>query len=389
MHIVECGGMPEKSIVRRSWGFNALPISVLLVSALAAGALSMLPYALHTFSPDYRGLTVIRDKDYGNYLSRLQRALEGYPHEADNGITPIGSGIRGVQTAGLERIIGLLFGWTNVPAPKLAVPLTGLVMVFNIILVYIVFSSIGLRPWISIIATGAFVAVTFHGLGRVVHPGWSFLFMFGALAAFFRLQRTPTVAGAVCTGLLLGLLPFLYFWSWTYAWVVIACAFVLNAFVHAKEAPLRKRWDIVLLCSGVTLLITLPFVLTTTEILNHPIYSQVSLRASFLLQRTPESWPRSVLLITQCGLLLSLWKNEHRDFSYRAVVAFLLGAVVALHQNVLHNQVLMFSSHYYPHLLLSTTAAAAWSLSRSVREWRHWMIGGVAAVFLLAGVADY
>jgi len=364
-------------------------LSLVLLCAVIAGFLSVLPYVLHTFSPDFQGLTIMRDKDYANYDSRLQRVLVGYPEEASNAITPIGSGIEGLQVAGVEKVIGVLFGWIPVDAPTLSVIVTGVLTPLLFVLFYLLFTTLCFPKRWSLGMTLVLFSVMFHGLTRVVHPGWSFVPTIAALLAFFLFFRKPSVTHLLIGIFLLGLMPYIYFWSWTWSWAVVG-SFVLLSLFSGPDTNLLRRspFFMVLLALGI-LLLAVPFALQTISLFGNAIYPEVSIRASFLYQRFPESPVRSAFLLLQLAALFSLFKSYRSDWTYIAAVSFLLGIVLAMHQNVLHERVLMFASHYYPQLLISTTVCGAWVLLRRVWMPARIAVAGIAAVFLVAGVSDY
>lgn len=363
--------------------------TLVLLCAVCAGFLSALPYVEHVFSPQFRGLTVERDKDYANYDSRLERALRGYPAEASNAITPIGSGIEGLQVAGVEEVMGTLFSWTHLNGPTASVVITAILTPILFVLFYLLFTSLCFPPGWALSMTLLLFGIMFHGLTRVVHPGWSFLPTVGSLLAFFLLFQKPTPLRLLWSIALLGVMPYLYFWSWTFSWAVCGSAVLLSLFSSpAINLPRRSPLFFVLLTVGV-LLLAIPFVLQTLSLFGNALYPEVSIRASFLTQRTPESWIRTVLLLLQLAALASLWKQFRTDWSYIAVLSFLLGITLALHQNVLDDRVLMFASHYYPHLLIATTICGAWVLLRRVWMPVRLLVAGIACVFLAAGAYDY
>lgn len=358
-------------------------------AAVWVGFLTILPYVVHTFHPAYAGLTVTRDKDYGNYYSRLQRALDGYPEEAANAITAAGSGIKGMQTAGVEQFVGTVFGWTGISAAPLAVILTAIFTAMLFGLFVWLFREIGFDERWSLGMTVVLFAVMGHVLSRMPHPGWSFLPAIGSLIAFIRLWRRPGFNAALLAGLLLGVLPFLYFWHWTFVWAAVGCVVLFALGARPEDRLLvRHPWTSLLL-AAVTLVVALPFLLKTAALMADPLYPEVAVRASFLYERTPESWPRTILLIVQFITLASLWKTYRTDRSYLLALGMLGGIVLAMHQNVLHAKILMFASHFYPQLLLATIVAGAWVLTRQTDLVRRAVVAGIAAVFLLAGAWDY
>ena len=368
---------------------NRLSWKWVLFLAVLAGFLAVLPYIEHRFSSEFQGLTVIRDKDYANYYSRLERVLSGYPEEADNGITPIGSGIHGMQVAGMERIVGWLFGWTRLHAPELSVVVSGLFTVLLFLLFYRFFRVLRFSQKGSLGMTLLYFAIMLHGLSRVMHPGWSFVPTMMAFVAFYHFWQRPTVVWALLAGALLGLLPYLYFWSWTFCWASVGSLVLLSLFAPSPRARLIAHWPQALLAATITLLAALPFFLQTHQLFQDPLYAEVAIRASFLYQRTVESLPRTFLLLLQTLLLLSLFRRFRSQPAYLMCTSLLLGILLAMHQNVLHNKVLMFSSHFYPHLMIATLVAGAWAVVARAPRIRRLLIAGISTIFFLAAVYDY
>lgn len=358
-----------------------------LVVGLALGLLSAVPYLLRMQSPQYHGLPIIRDKDYGNYYSRLERALEGHFDQADNGITPIGSNVHGMQEAGMETIIAVLFGWLGLRAPVLSIIITMLLTPLSFLLFYGVLRAVDIPKRFALVTACVYYGVLFHVVTRVMHPGWSFVPTLLTLIVILLFFRVPSFATAIVAGLLLGNLPYLYFWSFSFVWAVAGWLALLSVLQAGREkARLLSRLGVLVL---VTILVALPFFVHSVSVFSHPLYPEIAIRASFLYQRTPESWPRSILLALQCGLVLSLWKRQAHHGSYRAILALVLGLFIAMHQNVIHNRVLMFSSHFEPFLVLTTLVAAVWAWVHRVPRLKRYAIALIALLFLLGAAKDY
>src|SRR3989338_8637496 len=220
--------------------------------AITIGAISLVPYLLHPFSPKWNGLIVIRDKDYGNYYSRLERALSGHLAETSNAMTPVGSGIEGVQSSGMEQVVGLLLGWTGLPAPMVAVILMPLLAAGLFLLFYKLFLRMEFPPNSALAMTLVLFAVLFHVFTRHVQPGWSFLIAISALLATWHCWRTPSVLKAILAGILLGALPYIYFWHWTFAWASVA---VFTALALLQPRAKRPPLHIIGLTAAITLLV--------------------------------------------------------------------------------------------------------------------------------------
>jgi hypothetical protein len=350
--------------------------------------LALAPYVLHTFSSDFQGLTVIRDKDFANYDSRLERALKGHPSQASNGITPIEEGISGMQDAGLEQVVGTLFSWTGLDAVPLSVILSALATGFFTLLLHLFFRSLDFSAGSSFLMTSAYVIILFHVVSRVVHPGWSFLPVLGALMAAIAFSRRPTFLGAVVLGLLLAILPSVYFWGWSFVWCACAVSFFLTAlFDHDRERCRRFRHLLPVVVG--LLLLSLPVILRALTTLKGPLGEEVFTRASFIITRGVESPIRSLLLLMQSVLLLSLLPTFKKDASYRWASALLLGILLAMHQNLVHTKLLMFSSHFYPYVVLASLTAGGLVLRLPVDHVRRWIIAGISLLFLAGAAVDY
>jgi hypothetical protein len=368
---------------------HRVKMTTVCLCAVITGFLSMLPYVSHTFYPAFHGLTVERDKDYANYDSRLERALTGHPEEASNAITPIGSGLQGLQVAGVEEVTGALFSWTHLDGPTVSVIVTGLLTPLLFLLFYLLFVALCFPPRWALGMTLVLFGVMFHGLTRVVHPGWSFLPTIGALYVSFLFFQKPTVSRLILAIILLGLMPYIYFWSWTFSWAVVG-SFVLLSLFSSPQITILRRAPLFSILLGVgVLLLSIPFVLQTVSLFGNTLYPEVAIRASFLTQRFPESPIRSGLLVLQLLAMFSLFRRYRTDWSYLATLSFLLGITLAMHQNVIHQRVLMFASHYYPHLLIATTVCGAWVLLRKVWMPARVVVAGLSLVFLAAGMYDY
>lgn len=346
--------------------------------------MTLLAPILHRFHPAFQGFTVIRDKDYGNYYSRLERALLGHGEEATNAITPIGSGIEGVQSAGIEQVVGFLFGWTGLPAPTLAVVLAPFFMLVLFFLFYFLFRLLEFNSHWSLGMASVYFIILFHVVSRVVHPGWSFIPTIAALVSFLRFSKKPSLILALTTGVLLGILPYLYFWHWTFAWAVVGSAATLSLIVEKRKD--HAPWALLVF---VTLIVALPFFIHLIRLFGDPLYAEVALRGGFLTTRGVESVPRSVLLTVQTAFFLSLLSLYKGEWSYRAVLSLLLGILIAMHQNLFHGHLLMFSSHFYPHLVLSSLIAGGWVMLHRAPLLQRASIAGIAVLFLAGAAYDY
>lgn len=372
-------------------GFPRWPVrlSTLLLCMAVVSGLTALPYALHTLSPKYHGLIVMRDKDYANYYSRLERSLSGYPEEAENGITPVGSGIRGVQTAWMEHMLGMLFAWTGLSAPALSIGFTAVFTPFLFLLLFLLFCTIGLPGRTALAMTGGLFMIMFHGFSRVMHPGWSFVPTIAALLGTVIWARTQKRSMLLCAAILLGILPSIYFWHWTWSWATVAAFFGILACAHGRAFWQRRRTLDLLLALCLTLALSFPFALRTAMLIRDSRYPEVSIRASFLEQRYPESPTRSVLILIMLMALLTGWRRHKMTLQYSAPLALMLGVTIALHQNIVHAKVLMFASHYEPHMLIAAIAAFAALQLLPFPTIARWC-GSAAAVLLLAGgMYDY
>ncbi len=361
---------------------------IVFLFAIVFSLLAIFPYVVHTFSPSFQGFTVIRDKDFGNYYSRFERALTGHPGEAGNGITPVGSGITGMQDAGMEAAVGTLLSWTGLSAPPLAVIVSALLTGVSFFLLYSLFLLLGFSHRLSLLVSSTYYFILLHVVSRVVHPGWSLVIALLALLLFLDFSRRPTFLRALLSGLLLALLPYVYFWAWTYVWAVCFFGACILVFLHADIAA-RKRLFCLLPIVTVLLLLSLPVVWRVLFTLKGSLGEEVFLRSDFVNTRGVESPIRSGLITLQALLVLSLFPRFKKNNRYIWVVAFLLGITVAMHQNIFHGKLLMFSSHFYPFLVISTLTAGCFALSEPIDRVRKFSILSITALFLAGAAVDY
>ncbi len=361
---------------------------IVLLFAIAFSLLAIFPYVLHTFHPSFQGFTVIRDKDFGNYYSRFERALTGHPEEAGNGITPVGSGITGMQDAGMEAAVGTLLSWTGLSAPPLAIIISAILTGVSFYLFFALFFLLGFSHRLSLLVASTYYFVLLHVVSRVVHPGWSLVLTLLALLSFIDFSRHPTVVRAIISGLFLALLPYVYFWSWTYVWGVCFFAALFLLFTRSDDA-IKKRFLRLLPIVAVLLLLSLPVVWRVLFTLKGPLGAEVFMRSDFVNTRGVESPIRSVLLVLQTLLILSLFPRFKNSSRYTWVLVFLFGIVAAMHQNVLHGKLLMFSSHFYPFLMISTLIAGCFALSVPLDRIRKSLILSITALFLAGAAVDY
>lgn len=369
---------------------------ILILAALAAAAVLALQPLRIFLNPALGGAPPYFGTDELHYVVRLQEGLLGISTDPSNGIfsTPA---VPGAQSAGLEKIFGALFGWTGVSAAILMTLLVALFAPLAIPLTAALARRSGASPRTSALWSLLLFFLLLGPLRRFVHGSLSFPLMEAALLALIVWWQKPTLLCAALAGLLLGLLPHVYFWSWTFLFAATGILFALLMFTD--RSPERSdRLQGFLLIAGTALLIALPAFLRMRELAQNPLMMDVALRSSVVFAREFESIPRSIL-IALLALFTAVMFYRRRDDAHLPLLAVSIALFLVMHQQFLHGRVLSFSTHYYPYVCLGSTLLLAHSTAAIARDdkkkraalhyWPEIAVTLIAGVFLTAAFFDY
>lgn len=339
----------------------------------------------------YQGLIPLRSGDEGAYYDRIQTALLGRWDEVSNGIT--GPGIQGVGSAGVELVTGFLLQKTGLHGPEAGVLLMVTIAPLFFLFFALFLRRIGASNGLSLMASGVYTVMMLGSLQRPI--SLSFVLPYTALVLLvfsITIQKGGWWRIAL-SALLIGLLPAIYFWSWTFLWASLACAFLLHEFFMSQAVQkMHQRWRMAAV-GGAGFLLSLPILirtwLTQTQSAAYP--EVASYRSGLYPSHGIESVPRSALLLILAITAVVLFiRNKQKRESLLVPVSLVIGAFLVMHQNLIHGKDLMFSSHYYPFICLAAVTLAAWVMAHFARrEWTSWMVIGITTVFLIAGFSDY
>lgn len=355
------------------------------------------PFMRFASYPAYQGLVPLRSGDEGAYYDRIQTALLGRWDEVSNGIT--GPGIYGVGSAGVELVTGFLLQKTGLHGPEAGVLLMVTIAPLFFLFFALFLRTLGVSRWMSLGVTAVYTLMMLGSLQRPV--ALSFVLPYTALVLLL-FSNAYTKGGwlrIALSAVTIGLLPAVYFWSWTFLWASLAIAFLLHEFFMSQAVQkMHQRWRMVGI-GGAGFLLSLPILIRTWLMqVQSPAYSDVaSYRSGLYPSYGIESWPRSALLLvlTISAIVLFIRRKNLRT-SLLIPVALVIGIFIASHQNLIHGKDLMFASHYYPFLCLAAVSLAAVVLAheslrlRSLRhQWPSYAILGITSIFLVAGFSDY
>lgn len=366
--------------LRRYWW----EITVML-SALMLGVLVSLPNLLPLFSSLYRGVPLHRNADEFLYLARVEEAISG--GWMGTAFTGGGERLPVLQPALLEWILGIFGRLFGIHAVQMLLLEDFFVPLF-LFLTLVVFSRVsGFRRTSALAIAWAFAFLELYNLNRPVHQRTSFLLLLLALFIILRSFERRSWMLAIGAGGLLGLLPSVYFWSWTAGWGWLGVFSLLSLISmywrqRRRGGVTRSVFFPYLLVIGVVMMVVaVPFFLNTWETTQYPLYSEAFFRSGVGFTRLPESWIWSALFsLMAMGISIGWWNgNVRTPMTCTVLTAFLL-----LNQHMIHGIRFLFASHYLFFLVLAAvvTVAALWNQ----RRWHSIAAIGAAALFL-AGIA--
>ncbi len=359
----------------------------LIVSYLAGVfALAFQPI-LSLLSSASQGMLPYRGHDESLYLIRLQEGLLSPTADTTNGIWSAPFDTVGMQMAFMERVAGWLFGWTGLDALWVAFIITIFAAPTAILLFAAIFRRCKLSPGLSIL----FAVLLFIDLGllrRYFNPSWSMPIMMTAVLLLWRTWDHQRPRDAIAAGVLLGILPGVYFWSWTYGWAVAGILGVY-AIDGVRQKDGIKRVQMIGLAGLVTVLTSLPFLWRIYETSHLPLFGESSLRMGMMYSREFESYPRSFLLLLVAGGTYWIFRKKEDRVHLAPVLSMVLAAFIVMHQQFLHGRIMSFSSHYYMSVCIAAAVAIAAFIGHKRIKLAS-LVATFAALVLFAGAwSDY
>lgn len=375
----------------RIFSMNALtrPFATPLFLLYIAGVIVLAFQPLRTMiQPGYEGI-LFKGGDESQYIMRVTDAMARPFSEVSNAIT---SGPNGLQMTLLESAAGTLFGWTSLTEPSLTILLSCLIAPLLIPL----FALLALRfsvPRSWAIAGGVFCFFLLLGpLRRVVHQSWSLPLVVFTLLLIVDWWKEPTRLRSAFLGIVLGIMPGVYFWAWTYTWAVFGFVVLLMAIADLRRHRMRsvgERLIQAVVTGVIALAVASPFLFLMWMNAQHPDAAEASIRSSLIHAREFESVPRSVvlgLLTILAAVVISRQPDRRRLLP---LFAMILALFAVLHQQFVHGLVLSFWTHYYPLVCIVSVLFILVFLESRHRFILEIVAMLTATIFLVAAFGDY
>lgn len=335
-----------------------------------------------------RGMLPFRGPDESLYLIRLQEGLLDPAADTTNGIWSGAHDTVGMQMALMERIAGWIFGWTGLDSLWVGLIVTAFLAPTAILLAAALMRRCGASRLQAFAGAVAFFIVM-GLLRRFFNPSWSMPLTMLCLLLLWRWWERLRWRDLLPAGMILGLLPGVYFWSWTYAWAVYGLlgAFVLDAW---RRPDARKRLTQYVANGAFTLVVASPLLYRTYAVSLDPLFEESSLRMGLIHARQLESLPRSLLILLVAAGGFALFRHREDRHRMAPLLAMAIGAFAVMHQQFVHGRIMSFSSHYYWYLCLSAALMLAAILGRKCWRRPEAIIAGCASLVLLgAAWFDY
>lgn len=358
----------------------------LLVLAYAVGVLVLAIQPLRTIlQSDFQGI-LFKGGDESQYIMRIQESMHHPFQDVSNSIVTGEGAPRGLQMTLPEATVGTLFGWTGISAPVIAILLSILLAPLVMPLFALLAVRFGVKHRDALVGAVVFFFLLLGPLRRVVHQSWSLPYVLFVSIMLIDWFREQALRRSIALGVLLGLLPGIYFWAWTYLWA----AFGLLALMLWLDAPTSDRvlrLKDILLAGIVALLVASPFLVLIALNTLDPYSADAGLRSSLIQAREFESLTRSILfLVITIGAYFSLWKKKE----YRPLVLFIGALFIVLHQQFIHGKVLSYWTHYYPYACALALLVLLIYWSDKPKKTIAVLSSGLACVLILGGALfDY
>ncbi len=334
-------------------------------------------------------LLKITTTDDGHYLARVKAALLGRTEEVRNGVTGGSPAADGSAPALVELIVGTAFSWTSLKAPQVMFLLTILLTPWVFLLLLNLLRSF--VPWsTALLGSILYVTVFLSALQKPVNMSLSLPISIATIFVLWKNWLKPRTWSTVLTGILLGILPQVYFWSWTYIWSLFGWLFVLHCAYTPASALKSKRTNALFISSVIAGIVSLPFIIDLVSSFSAGgIFTETAFRSTIIHSRGVESIPRAILIaiLVFCSILLA--RKTKRDIErWLLPLAAILGIATAMYQNLIHGIIFSFSSHFYPFVCLSALFVGVWAWSIPSLP-RARILTGLASIFLIFGLWDF
>lgn len=325
---------------------------ILLVSgcALLLAVILQVPQFLYWMQPESKGILVHLNSDEYQYLARLEEALTGRPEQAAQPYLgdPYAGGM---HFALIEQAEGALFRWTKWRAATVFQILDSVIPLLLFLSLLLFFRLSGFSRLRSLLGSALFLLPLFYSLNRPIHQRESFLLVLGTiLLVILALERRSVVAG-LAAGIALGVLFGVYLWAWMFAWTYVGLLLIWEFAARWRQknrAPLfRSRAGRLLLLLLVGAAAASPFIVSILRSMRDPLYAEVAFRQGMHFTHLPESWIYSSLFLFMSLVLLFMRRRmPELQGNKQYAILFPMAVFVVINQQVVHGQVIAFTSHF-------------------------------------------
>lgn len=332
----------------------------LLLSWTIAAIILACPFVLERLDSRYHGGPLYFGSDSSHYVVRLEQGLIEPWGDTGNGIFSLPDDPAGLQPAGLERIAGLLFGWTGWRATEVSILLTILLGATVVPLLQLLLTRTGLSARAAFAGSALYFFLFLGPISRFVHQSWSLPMTLFALLLLWRFFEQRSTRRAGIAGIALGLLPYVYYWSWTFAWTLLLA---LTIVVLARKEERRSAFPWIALWL-VMFAVASPYFIHMAGLLGNPVAREAAERSSVVFARGIESYPRSILTFLLAVFAFLVLVRKHEERTLLPIAAACIAIPIVMHQQFIHGEVISFSTHYYPYVCLVALLFAAALLAR-------------------------
>ena len=343
------------------------------------------PYVLDRMDSRYIGGPIFYGPDRSHYVLRLEQALIDPRGNIENSIFSSPTNPPGLQLAGLERFGGFLLGWTGWNGASAMILLSVIFGATVIPLLQRLLVRTGVGE-VGAFAGSLLYFFLFVGpLSRFIHQSWSMPLSLVALLFLWRFWERRTLLRAAIAGFAIGILPYSYYWSWTFLWTVAGLLFLFGL-PELRLRKIQKSWGLFWL---VLFVVAAPYFVHMFALLGNSVARDAAERSSLILSHGIESYPRSILTLLLAICAFSLFGRKSTNKAIVPIVCLGIASFVVLHQQFVHGQVISFSTHYYPYFCLSALLLGTAVIARGYRTPLAILSLLTCATFLVAAFLDY
>lgn len=323
-----------------------------LVFAFLVGFIIILPQFLLVvqLGSNYQGINITENDSENYYIARIREAYDGHWRVANAEfyeykdlpylqpplpeiflaafaklflLKPIQIAIIGKFVFPALLFLVIYFFVLNITKSKiiaLATPLA-IILAYDLIQPNNIFAILG----------GNFWAIShLNDYGRAINPQISSVVFFFWLYCFYNWSKSEKEVFFYLSAIILGLMFYIYLYSWILALVIIGLMPFVNGYAFSKIKFLIKK---TILMTFISLLISSFFWLNLFTALQNPYYKLASIRYGFYLSHQP-IFGALLFLDLILLLLLYLWKKE-RFFDFNFFVTFFIANLIVINQQVI------------------------------------------------------